>query len=218
MKNKHTVLKERYMVNQPVYSDIDKLKLSKKIKRFSKKCVKKYGFPSPYMHDESISLACMLIELLSLYRDNTVTPIDRVACYIPDADWWFHNRTAEEAWNKAITKINDMFSFDSLDKPNATQADFTMKCRMVSLQRMIHLIIKGCRIYLSNGHSLSEPTKIDEQTYKQYCKSIGQPYKHLSDVGRDDGFDEYCYSWLTYALLCLAFNAPLIWDWVNKTL
>lgn len=32
MKSKHTILKEKYMVNQPVYSDINKLRLSKKVK------------------------------------------------------------------------------------------------------------------------------------------------------------------------------------------
>ena len=212
MKSKHTVLKERYMVSQPIYTDVDRIKLNPKRKKFSKELLKDYGFPYPTMYDESISLACMLIELLSMYRDNTMTAMNRTPCYVPDADWWFENRTGQRVWYKAIGNMSDMFTIRDLDKTNATQVEFTMKCRMVSLQRMIHLIIKGCRIYLSNSYALGEATKVDERTYKQYCKSIGQPYKHLSEVGCDNGFDEYCYSWFTYAFLCLAFNAPQIWD------
>lgn len=29
MKSKHTILKEKYMVNQPIYTDVDKIKYSK---------------------------------------------------------------------------------------------------------------------------------------------------------------------------------------------
>ena len=200
------------MVNQPVYSDINKLRLSKKVKRFSKKCVKKYGFPSPYMHDESISLACMLIELLSMYRDNTMTDIEKIPCYIPDTDWWF--KTKQKNWFSIVYNTDASITLHSLDKPNTIQTTFAMKCRTASLKRVIHLIIKGCRIYLSNSYvswKLGKPTKIDECIYKQYCKSINQPYRHLSEVGVDGEFDGYCEDWFTYALICLAFNASKIW-------
>lgn len=209
MKSKHTVLKEKYMVNQPIYTDVNKIKYSKN-KLFMEKVFRDYGFPYSMMYDESISLACILIELLSMYRDNTMTDIEKTPCYIPDTDWWF--KTRQKKWFSIVYNTDASITLHSLDKPNTIQTTFTMKCRTASLKRVIHLIIKGCRIYLSNSYVIGKPTKIDECIYKQYCKSINQPYRHLSEVGVDGEFDGYCEDWFTYALICLAFNASQIWD------
>lgn len=208
MKSNHTILKNKYMVNQIIYTDVPKLRLDKKSKKFSDKCYKKYGFYYPIMYDESISLACMLIELLSLYRDNTTTAMDRTPCYIPDTDWWFEH--ADRKWTNVVGYLWDNARID--DKANAVQVEFNMNFRKVSMKRMIHLIIKGCRMYLSNSYALKVPTKIDERAYKQFCKSIGKPYQHLSKIYVDDEFDDYCCNWFRYALVCLAFNVQQLWD------
>lgn len=208
MKSKHTILKEKYMVNQPIYTDVDKIKYSKN-KLFMEKIFRDYGFPYSMMHDESISLACILIELLSMYRDNAMTSIEKIPCYIPDTDWWF--KTKQKNWFSIVYNTDASITLHSLDKPNTIQTTFAMKCRTASLKRVIHLIIKGCRIYLSNSYVIGKPTKIDECIYKQYCKSINQPYRHLSEVGVDGEFNGYCEDWFTYALICLAFNASQIW-------
>lgn len=196
------------MVNQIIYTDISKLKLNKKTKKFSDKCYKKYGFYYPIMYDESISLACMLIELLSLYRDNTITAMDRTPCYVPDTDWWF--KWADKKWSRVVDYLWD--NSETYDIANAIQSEFSMNFRKVSMRKMIHLVIKGCRMYLSNSYCLEKPTKIDERAYKQFCKSVGKPYQHLSKVCVDNDFDNYCCNWFRYALICLAFNIQQIWD------
>lgn len=194
-KGKHKVLTDLGIDWHSVYPKCKKRKQNKKSHE-------KYGFDYSTIWDFDSTLAGMLIEILTMYIDNTCNDLS-FPILVPRArgkDVHFHK---EYLHDKDYCYIPDEYH----------TADFVF----VSMKEALRRVIKGCRLYLCTSTCMTGKPEYQLKKYRQFCKAAGKDdYK---TVGRgkeqfifDADYDECLIREYQYSLMVLSYTIPAIWD------
>lgn len=140
--------------------------------------IDKYGLPYGYFYHVDWTLAAFLIELLSLYKENSQPAIfgsmypREVEVYIPKAKKRYVHFRKEYKYDK---------KFSATGRQKRT-IEYRKGFSGVSLYEAVCRVIKACRLYLCNNADCTADNKYCMKKYRQYCKRTRKNVPDEADV------------------------------------